>query len=479
MADQSYDIVICGAGIAGVAAAWALAERGARVLLADERAPLSLTSDKSSECYRNFWPGPDDAMVRLMNRSIDMMEQLAAGSDNIFGMNRRGYLYATCDPARIPLLQAAAAETCALGAGELRTFATEGTENTAANARVSTSAAVPGAIQGVNAAVGTLLSSPVYRPARAYGYIAEPDGADLITAPALIRRHFPFLSERVVAVLHARRAGWLSAQQFGALLLERARGGGARFVPLAVHVVEKDGGAVSAVRLADGARVRTGCFVDAAGPLLRSVGSLLGVDVPVFSELHHKLAFEDRLGAVPRDAPMVIMADPLDLPWSDEERELLAESEETRLLLQTLPPGAHLRPEGHGASPWVLGLWGYHAVPVAERFPLPADAQFAEVVMRGLAQLVPALAPYVERPPRPVLDGGYYTRTRDNRPLVGPLEVSGGYVLGALAGYGIMAACACAELLAAHVTGGALPPYAAAFHPAREMVELQGETGAL
>ena len=35
-------------------------------------APLSLTSDKSTECYRNWWPGPGDAMVRLMNRSIDL-----------------------------------------------------------------------------------------------------------------------------------------------------------------------------------------------------------------------------------------------------------------------------------------------------------------------------------------------------------------------------------------------------------------------
>jgi glycine/D-amino acid oxidase-like deaminating enzyme len=70
------DVVICGAGIAGISAAYHLSVRHGmkNVLLVDEGAPLSLTSDKSTECYRNFWPGPGDAMVSLMNRSIDIME---------------------------------------------------------------------------------------------------------------------------------------------------------------------------------------------------------------------------------------------------------------------------------------------------------------------------------------------------------------------------------------------------------------------
>jgi len=43
----------------------------------DERPPLTLTSDKSAECYRNWWPGPGDDQVALMNRSIDLLEELA------------------------------------------------------------------------------------------------------------------------------------------------------------------------------------------------------------------------------------------------------------------------------------------------------------------------------------------------------------------------------------------------------------------
>ena len=65
--------------------------------------------------------------------------------------------------------------------------------------------------------------------------------------------------------------------------------------------------------------------------------------------------------------------------------------------------------------------------------------------------------------PRPQLDGGYYTRTRENRPLIGPMSVEGAYMIGAVSGYGIMSACGTGELLASHVTGAALPACAPAF----------------
>lgn len=68
-----------------------------RVMLVDDRAPLSLTSDKSTEAYRNWWPGPDQATVQLMNSSIDLLEHWADASDNRFGLDRRGYVYATTD----------------------------------------------------------------------------------------------------------------------------------------------------------------------------------------------------------------------------------------------------------------------------------------------------------------------------------------------------------------------------------------------
>src|SRR2546428_6436812 len=108
MSVRTAEVVICGAGIAGVAAAYHLAVRRgvSGVVLVDEGSPLSLTSDKSAACYRNWWPGPADQMVALMNRSIDLLEQLARESGNVVRLNRRGYLFATADPAQAPVFVA-------------------------------------------------------------------------------------------------------------------------------------------------------------------------------------------------------------------------------------------------------------------------------------------------------------------------------------------------------------------------------------
>jgi glycine/D-amino acid oxidase-like deaminating enzyme len=81
--------------------------------------------------------------------------------------------------------------------------------------------------------------------------------------------------------------------------------------------------------------------------------------------------------------------------------------------------------------------------------------------------MIPGLAAYVERTPKPWIDGGYYTKTKDNRPLVGPLPIEGVFVHGALSGYGLMASAATSELVAAHITESKLPDYAPSFHPAR------------
>jgi glycine/D-amino acid oxidase-like deaminating enzyme len=466
---QNPPVVICGAGIAGISAAYSLAvKHGWRdVLLVDERPPLSLTSDKSTECYRNWWPGPGAAMVGLMNRSIDLLEELAGQSGNLFHLNRRGYLYVTADPAKIPAMQRAAEESSHLGAGPLRIYR-----------------GAPG--------------DPVYQPAAAEGFAGQPEGADLILDRALLRRHFPYVSEQAVAALHARRAGWFSAQQLGAYLLAQARQYGVRLANARLTGVEVKGGRVRAVRLADGQRsqgerrIETEIFVNAAGPFFQPVGQMLGVELPVFTELHLKASFKDTLGAVPRHAPLLIWNDPQVLPWSEQERQFLAEDPETRWLLGQLPAGVHTRPEGAGDSQVVLLLWEYRLETMPPVWPPPPDAgirldpQYPELALRGMAALLPALGAYLEKLPRPVLDGGYYTRTRENRPLVGPLPVQGAYMIGALSGYGLMAACAAGELLAAHVTGAALPGYAAAFLLERyqdpqyqKMLQDWGDTGQL
>jgi sarcosine oxidase, subunit beta len=461
MTASTAEVVICGAGIAGIAAAYNLAVvHGMReVVLIDQGAPLALTSDKSTECYRNWWPGPGDAMVALMNRSIDLLEQVAQASDNRIQLNRRGYLYATADPDKIDIFRRAGEEAAGLGAGPLRVH---GPFDDGPQAKDEKN------IAPANPSSFALRPSPaVYVPAPAHGFVDQPDGADLLVDPTLIREHFPYLSERTVAVLHARRCGWFSAQQLGMYLLEQARERGVRLVRGQVTGVDTAGGRVQGVRVVgEGgveAMIATCCFVNAAGPLAGDVGRMLGVALPLFSELHIKLAFNDHLGVVPRAAPLLIWADDVELPWSVEERAELAEDAEMRWMLGALPAGVHCRPEGHGASTSLLILWNYHTAPIEPTFPIQIEEHYPELALRGMSVMIPGLARYFDRAPKPYLDGGYYTKTRENRPLIGPLPVEGAYVLGALSGFGLMAAPAAGELLAAHLAGATLPHYSSAF----------------
>jgi len=70
---------------------------------------------------------------------------------------------------------------------------------------------------------------------------------NVITDRTLVRRHFPYLAEDTVALLHARRCGWFSGQQLGMYLLERAREKGVRLVEGRVERVEVAGGRVRGV----------------------------------------------------------------------------------------------------------------------------------------------------------------------------------------------------------------------------------------
>lgn len=249
-------------------------------------------------------------------------------------------------------------------------------------------------------------------------------------------------------------------------MLEQARERGTKLLQARVEGVQVARGRVEAVRLRNGAGsslISTRSFVDAAGPFLPHVAKMIGVELPVFHELHVKVAFRDHLRVVEREAPLLIWTDPTFLPWSAEERDLLAESEETRYLLDEFPSGVHARPEGGPDSDVVLILWTYDVKPVEPVFPIALDPYYPEIAMRGLAVMIPGLEAYAGRLPKPVLDGGYYTKTRENRPLIGPLPVAGAYVIGALSGFGLMAACAAGELLARHLIGISLPHYAPAF----------------
>jgi glycine/D-amino acid oxidase-like deaminating enzyme len=454
MMPSYHDAIIIGAGIAGVSAAYSLVRAGAqRVVLVDENAPLSLTSQRSAECYRNWWPGVE--MAAFMNRSIDIVEELWYTSGGSFEMNRRGYLYLTANPAKIPAMQAAAEQT---------------SQDTHQPLRIHDRDIPP----------------DPYVPAQLAEWRDAPSGADLLLDPELIRRQFPCVSQGVVAALHARRAGWLSADGLGRAFLGAAMEGGATTRRGYAKEIVFQGGRARGVRLQGGETFHAGAVINAAGPYFKHVGALAGLELPVHTELHLKVAFRDYLGVIDRESPLLIWTDPLHLVFTPAERDFIQSDGGTETWLGEFPSGVHTRPEGKADSPVVLFMWEYRPKIMEPTWPVPLDDDFPEIALRGMAVMIPGLARYFNRLPKPAMDGGYYTKTQENRPLIGATPVPGYYLIGALSGYGIMASAAAGELLAQTVTQQHLPDYALAFALSRyteaaylEKLKNWGETGQL
>lgn len=414
--NNNADVVICGAGIAGAAAAFHLTvgHNAGRVILVDDLEPMTMTSDKGTQGYRNWWPGPDDTMLKLVSRSIDLLEETAAESNNFFRMNRRGYLFATGDEKQLSQMAATADQVSAYGMGPIRRH--------------------PG--------------GPRYEPPPAEGFADQPMGADLLLGDE-VQKAFPFLSPDAIGALHIRRAGTMNAVALGIWLLKRAIANGAEVVRDRVIGVDTTGGNVRAVRLASGKVIETERFVIAAGPASHEVGEMLGLDLPLQHELHHKMAFRDTRGAVPRTAPFVIWNDPVQI-----DHELY-------------PGGVHMRPVDltHGDELYLI--WTYETEIRPFVYPPKFDPNYPEIALRGVSRMIPAMKQYIGQGASGVVDGGYYCKTPENRPLVGPLPVGGAYIIAALSGIGLMSSHACGELLAAHVAGGKLPEYARWFLPSR------------
>jgi glycine/D-amino acid oxidase-like deaminating enzyme len=419
------DIVICGAGIAGVSTAYHLAARHGfkNILLVDEYPPLSVTSSVGTEAYRNWWPGPGDTMVRFMNRSIDLLEDLANSSGNIFQLNRRGYVFLTSDPKQVSVWRETSAQVSALGAGPVREH--------------------PGTLP--------------YPPFQEEAFDPALHGVDLVLDPELIRTQFAFITEKVVAMLHVRRCGWMSVRQVGAWLLEQAVLCGVQFKQDKLVAVDSPGGRIRSVKLASGETIQTSRLVIAAGPYLKHVGSLLGLDLPVVNELHGKISFLDSKRIISTPAPFMFWSDPVFLPWTHAERAHWAAHPETQWLLEEFPGGVQFRQRGQE----LLALWTFDVKTQEPVWPPHFEPHYAETVLRGLSVMVPGMAAYFDQPVN--VDGGYYCKTRENRPLIGPLPIEGVFVIGALSGYGAMASQAAAELISAHITGSPLPEYAPNF----------------
>jgi glycine/D-amino acid oxidase-like deaminating enzyme len=261
----------------------------------------------------------------------------------------------------------------------------------------------------------------------------------------------------------------MSAQQLGMYLFEEAKRNGCEFKIAYMKGVNTKAGAVNSVIIENNGveeQIESDAVVLCGGPHINATLKSMNVELPILVEKHVKISLPDTLSVVPRSAPLMIWADAIKLNWSTEVSKELEQFSETKWLLQEFPAGVHGRPVGEGNQ--VLMYWTYDCE-TSERpsFPLEWNEYLPEVTLRGMAHMIPGLKQYLDPMPKPYVDGGYYTKTPENRPLIGPLGVKGAFICGAFSGFGIMSACASGELISKHVTNGILPSYSKAFDPSR------------
>ncbi len=388
---RTADVVIAGAGIAGIAAAWQIAVRlgTTTAVLVDPRPPLSLTSDRPGANYRDWWPQP--AMVALASRSIELTEGLLrAGAE--FAIDRRGYLFVTADPATAERLPMVVDERVTAG--------------------------------------------------------VDADTIDLLGAAHLATR-FPHLASELRAGIHARRAGSLDTVGLGRAMLAIAQAAGVEVVDGEVVAGGSVNGRLERVSIAtpNGAiEIATSRFVNAAGPFAPEVARRLGWDLDLETVLRQKVVIRDPLRVVPRDAPFTIGLDPTN----------------------GLPAGVHVKPDTSGRHDSIKLGWARDQVP-SEPVAKPAcPPGFPLEVLARAATIVPGLGTYLSRGLEVLAhDGGFYARSRDGLPLIGPHGADGAFIVGGLAGFGSMVGCAAGELLGAWVLDEPVPDFAAAFDPRR------------
>jgi len=432
------DIAVIGAGSIGIAVAYYLVkEHGFRdVVLIESGDPMSLTSAQSGENYRNWWPHP--VMTAFTNDGISLLETIAADSGNRINMTRRGYALVTRRDSPAKLID-----------DLYRGYGQESQDLIRVHEAGSNHAA--------------------YAPSTLSAWENKPDGVDVLLDQALIRQTFPTYTDDVSAVLHIRRAGSISSQQLGMYMLETIRAAGGRVIRGTVNSIEQGLPFSLLVQTAEGEiTVQAGRIVNAAGPMLKDIASMLGEELPVSCVYQQKIAFEDREGAIARTMPFTIDLDEQQLFWTEEERDILAQTPETASLLETMGGGSHCRPDGTESGKWIKMGWAYNKQTGDPHGDAPLDAQFPDSLLRACSRLHPGLRAYIGRLPRNMHHyGGYYTMTRENWPLIGPMQTKGAFVAGALAGFGTMAATITGSLCAAWVAGAERPAYADALSPAR------------
>jgi len=207
MNQNPFDVAIIGCGSTGLATAYYLSLHHDinRIALIDPGQAMAFTSAQSGENYRNWWPHP--SMVSFTNRSIDLMEEIAKGTDNKINMTRRGYALVTRNTDISDLLK-----QLQDGLGYEADSLIRIHENS---------------------------QSDTYQGAHSSDWTQAPIGVDILRNQSLIRNHFPSYAEDVETIIHIRRGGDISSQQLGMHMLDYVREKGAQVITGTVTGIDK------------------------------------------------------------------------------------------------------------------------------------------------------------------------------------------------------------------------------------------------
>lgn len=394
-------IIICGAGIAGVSTAYYILknDKDANVILIDKNQPLTFTTSKSGENYRDFWP--QECMQKFVSRSIFLMKELRLkyGTES-FKMIESGYNF-----------------------------------------------------------ISHHKDEPIFNIDENSKNVLEE-----ITDKEIIKNDFPYFDENIEKIIKIKNAGKIDVYDLGNLLFREAKKMGLQFIQSEVLALEKHYTDFK-VTLETKETIDASKIVISAGPFINTIGQMIGLEFDILNTLQRKFIIPDPKKIIPKNMPFTIYADKQKLNWSQNEIDFFSSDEKLHWLLQEFPGGLHIKPETEGIK---LG-WAFQTEnEIPEWTPKNFDF-FPQAVLKGASRFIPELAAYEENIPNPLIEyAGYYTRTKENWPLIGPTKENNIFVIGALAGYGTMSACAAGELCAQYILEkDGLPSYAENFHPLR------------
>ncbi|MBT4521632.1 MAG: FAD-binding oxidoreductase [Halieaceae bacterium] len=407
---EPVETVICGAGIAGIATAYYLSVRYNRhnTVLVDRLLPMSLTTSKSGENYRDYWP--QACMTEFVSHSLDLINELCADVDpSSVNVREVGYDF-----------------------------------------------------------ISRHADSDLF-PASYNDDFDNTGRLNRTTDPSKISLQKPYLADSVKQIVHIPRAGFFDVNGLGSLMLSKARKAGVQFQQANIeNIDQREGSGFTLILREDGKQPeKLSCqqLVLAPGPFINNLANMLGQKLAIENYLQRKFIIPDPAGVVPEDMPFTICADPVYLEWSEHERQLIEADPEFSHLLDQFPPGLHIKPEGKNHVK--LG-WAINRQQEAPNWEISDDPLFADIVLRGASQFIPGIKQYIGNMPTPIVQfAGYYTRTRENWPIIGPMDIDGLYAVAGLSGYGTMSACGAGELCADWMYGNDRPGYARNFHPTR------------